>query len=95
MKKKKVDLFASWWAKAVIIPIIVMPALVFSWKNIQLIWAGPEKVAYIEKKVEKSESVQDQLSKLVVEQQARLDKVDAVTELQIKNLRELLKEMKS
>lgn len=97
MKKQKQHWFAPYkkWAIGAAISIVVIPALTLSWKNLQAIWAAPEKVESIDKKVEKHETSQEHLARLVVEQQARLDKSEAITDLQIKNLKELLKEIKS
>jgi len=76
------------WMKGVLITIVVVPALIFSWNNIQAIWAAPEKVSILEKKVDKHEESQDQIAKLVVEQQARIDKNDAVTQAHLDALKQ-------
>lgn len=67
--------------------VIIIPTLTFSWKNIQSIWAAPNKVSTIEKKVEKQEQIQENLSKLVLEQHTRLEKQEAVTNAQIDALK--------
>jgi len=91
MKKKqnKLEPYLKWW-KQVAISIIVIPALAFSWKNIQLIWASPEKVEEVAKKVDKHETAQEQLARLVIEQQARMDKQEAVNNLQVEAMKEQL-----
>lgn len=78
------------WIKATIISIVVIPALIFSWQNIMDIWAGPEKIAVVSKKVDTQSNVQDQLSKLVVEQQARIDKNEAVYQANLESTKEQL-----
>lgn len=78
------------WLIGAVCSIIILPALAFSWKNIQSVWAAPEKVASIEKKVEKQTETQEQLSKLAFEQQARMDKQEAISALQIEALKEQL-----
>ena len=73
---------------ATISTVIIVPMLIIGWKNIQNVWSAPEKIESITKKVVIQESIQDQLSKLVVEQQARLDKAEAVNTLQIQAMRD-------
>lgn len=91
MKKKKgFEQYTKWW-KQVVISIVVIPAFALSWKNIQLIWASPEKLDSVGKKVDKHETSQEQLTRLMLEQQARLDKDDAVTKAQLDAVKEQLK----
>ena len=78
------------WVKGAGISIIILPILAFSWHNIQAIWAAPAKVESIEKKVNDQDTVQGQLSKLVVEQQARMDKNEAVYAAQLESTKEQL-----
>lgn len=53
MKKKKeqIHFWQTWWFKMIVIPVILMPAVVMSWKNITLIWAGPDTDKKIEVKI--------------------------------------------
>lgn len=77
--------------------IILMPILVFSWGNIRAIWANPAKTEALEDRVEKHGAAQEQIAKLVLEQQARIDKDDAVTKVQLEAMKEqmtLLAELK-
>lgn len=92
-KKPKPHWFVPYkkWAIGVAVSIVVIPALTLSWKNIISIWAAPETLDKVGKKVEKQESVQDQLCKLVVEQENRLETQEKVTTLQIQSLKELIK----
>jgi len=79
------------WTKGALISVIVMPMLVFSWNNIKGIWAAPAKLDKVSGTVETHEETQDKLSKLILEQQTRLDKAEAVTDVQINALTEQLK----
>jgi len=92
MKKKQVSWFEPYrkWVIGVILSIVVIPTLALSWHNIQAIWANPEVTQKIEKKVMTHEEVQQKLSYLLVEQQARLDKQEEIDKLQVDSLREQL-----
>lgn len=91
MKKKRSTLeqILKWW-KHVAVSVVILPAIAFSWKNIQSIWASPEKIDAVTKKVDGHDTVQEQLTKLMLEQQARLDKDDAVTKAQLQAVKEQL-----
>lgn len=78
------------WVKGAGISIIILPILAFSWRNIQDIWAAPKEVSSIKKHVEEQDTIQEQLSKLVVEQEARIEKNEAVYEAQMQSTREQL-----
>lgn len=80
------------------ISIIVIPALTLSWKNIQSIWAAPEAITDIKGKVDKHSVTEEQLSKLIIEQEGRLDTQEQVSKAQIEALNkqlELLAQLKS
>lgn len=70
--------------------VIILPTLVFSWKNIQAVWATPEKLETVSKKVEKNDETQAQLTALIVEQKARIEKNEALDDLRAKNAQEQL-----
>ena len=89
MKKKKFT-FPT-WLKGALISVIIIPIIAFSWHNIQSIWASPEKIEGIEKKVNKHETSEEKIEKLIIEQQARIDKQETVSALQVEALREQLK----
>lgn len=74
--------------------VIILPTLIFGWKNINALWASPEKVEKIEKKVDKQDEVQTQLTKLIVEQNARMDKQEAISNLQVKALEQQIQSSK-
>lgn len=76
------------WIRNTLLGIILVPIIAFSWSNIQAIWASPAKVADVEKKVEKHAEVQEQLSKLVIEQQARIDRDEQIAKLQVESIKE-------
>ena len=64
--------------------VFVVAALVGFRDQIGRVWAAPDRVAGVEKKVEKQESVQDQISKLVIEQNTRLERQEVMYEAQQK-----------
>lgn len=70
--------------------VILTPILVLSWGNIQAIWANPAKTEDLAKKVEKHSVAQEQIAQLVLEQKARIDKDDAVTQAQLQAVKEQL-----
>lgn len=85
------------WIIGIVSSVIIVPAIAFQWKHIQDVYATPEKVATVEKKVVKTETTQEQLTKLVAEQnerlkdyEARQDKADAINELQVQAMKEQL-----
>lgn len=84
-KKKKPNPLIK-FLKPILVSVIVVPIIAFSWKNMQAIWASPERVDNVEKKVQTHEEVQSQISRLVVEQQARLEKQDAVYTAQVASI---------
>lgn len=91
MKKKlKEHFWQSWWFKMIVIPVVLMPAVVMSWKNITLIWASPEKVAKIEGKVEKQQTAQEQVAALLLKEEARNDKQEALYKVQMESMKEQL-----
>ena len=92
MKKKvKVGFWQLWWFKMIVIPVILMPAVVMSWKNITLIWASPEKLSTVEKKVDKQETAQEQVAALLLKEEARNDKQEALYKVQMESMKEQLK----
>lgn len=92
MVKKKPHWFEPYrkWAIGVGLSVVVVPAISMNWKHVQNLWASPEKVESLDKKVMTHEEIQDNLAKLVMEQQARQDKDDAVTKAQLDAVREQL-----
>jgi len=77
--------------------VILVPALVFGWKNIQAVWAAPESIKTVDTKVDKTKAELDkayetnqQLTKLVLEQNARIEKNEALDDLRAKNQSEQL-----
>ena len=79
------------WIIGAFLSVIVMPILVFSWGNIRAIWAAPQKVEEVKVEVktvkvqlEDQNDAQKQIAQLVVEQQHRQDKQEAVYNAQIK-----------
>lgn len=85
------------WIKGALISVIVLPILIFSWHNIQSIWAAPEKLDSVDKKLTKQETALEQIAKLSVEQQGRIEKDEAVRVAEINALNkqlELIAELK-
>lgn len=78
------------WVIGIVTSIVVLPSLAFGWKNIKEVWAGPEKLTKVESRVAEQETSQEYISKLVIEQQARMDKQEAVSNLQVEALKEQL-----
>ena len=78
------------WLIGVGSSVILMPILIFSWGNIRGIWAAPSKVESLEARVEKDSAHQEQIAQLVLEQKARMDKDDAVTQVQLQAMKEQL-----
>lgn len=90
MAKKKESGVKKWIVGAGL-SIVVIPILTFSWHNIQCIWASPEAIDKVSKKVDKQESSQEQVAHLLLEEKARNDKQDAVYEAQMQSVKEQLK----
>ena len=78
------------WIIGVVSSVILMPIIVFSWGNIQAIWAGPEKTEKIEKALEEQEESLEQVADLLLEQKNRQEKHEAVFAAQL----ELIADMK-
>lgn len=70
--------------------IIITPLVAFSWGNIKSIWASPEKLQSVEKKVEDQSKVTEDISKLVLEQKTRTEQNEAVQKVTIEALKEQL-----
>ena len=82
---------------SIISGIIIVPCLALGWTNIREIWASPENIDRVDKKVDKTKAELDeayktnqQLSKLIVEQNARIEKNEALDDLRAKNQAEQL-----
>lgn len=85
------------WAIGVGLSIVVVPALALSWKNIQLIWASPDKLEKVEKAVDKQMTSLEQIAKLALEEKSRNDKQEAVYQAQMDSVQkqlELIAEIK-
>lgn len=78
------------WLYTALAGVVLTPIIAFSWKNIQAVWATPEKLSSVESKVEKQATAQDQIAKLVVEQQARIEKNEAVYQANLESTKEQL-----
>ena len=78
------------WLTGALISVIVIPIIAFSWKNIQQIWAAPDKIEKVEKKVLSHDEVQSQLSRLVLEQSTRIETNEKLDELRAQNAKEQL-----
>jgi len=78
------------WIVGILTSVIIIPVCVANWKNIQSIWALPDKTEKIEKKVNVQEDATEQISKLVLEQKVRMDAQEMVTKLQVEALKEQL-----
>lgn len=76
------------WLRNTLLGIILVPILAFSWSNLVLLWASPAKLDQVEKKVTKHEEIQDQLAKLVVEQQSRLERDEQIAKLQVESIKD-------
>ena len=86
----------KYWV-GIVSAIIIVPCLTLGWRNLQSIWAAPEKITAVsekvektDKKVEKQSSSLEQISALYLEQKARQDTQEKVSELQIQNLKDLI-----
>ena len=78
------------WAIGAGISIIVIPALTFSWRNITSIWASPDKLSSVEKKILSHDEVQAKLGLLVLEQSARIERNEQLDEMRAQNAKEQL-----
>jgi len=74
----------------IITALIILPTLVFSRDRLKDVWAAPEKIEAVSKEVTKTSSTQEQLSKLVLEQQARMEKNEAVYQANLESTKEQL-----
>lgn len=90
-KSKKAQFWQAWWFKMVVLPVIIMPIVVLSWKNITLIWAAPEKLNEVVQQVDKQQTAQEQVAQLILEEKSRNDKQDAVYQAQMASVKEQLK----
>ena len=88
--KKKQSFQLPKWLTGALISVIIIPIIAFSWKNIQSIWAAPDKIEKVEKKVISHDEVQTQLSRLVLEQSSRIETNEKLDELRAKNAHEQL-----
>lgn len=78
------------WLVGILTSVIIIPVCVANWKNIQSVWALPEKTQKIEAKVDEQEDATEQISKLVLEQKTRMDNQEMVNKLQVEALKEQL-----
>ena len=78
------------WIIGVITSVFVVSGLGLFRDQIVKVWAAPEKVETIQKKVEKQESSLEQISALYLEQKTRQDTQEQINELRDKNLKEQL-----
>ena len=85
------------WIFGIISGIIIVPALTFGWKNIQAVWAAPESIKTVDSKVDKTKSEVDKVTKieqeltgLILEQKARIEKNEALDDLRAKNAEQQL-----
>lgn len=78
------------WVIGIVSSIIIIPILTFGWKNVQAVWASPEKLEKVEAKVDKAETAQEAISRLLLEQQARMDKNEAVYQANLESTKEQL-----
>lgn len=74
----------------IISTVVIVPTLIFGWKNVQSIWASPEEIQKVDKKVDSQINTTEQISKLVIEQKARMDAQEMVNKLQVESLKEQL-----
>ena len=85
------------WIFGIISGIIIVPALTFGWKNIQAVWAAPKSIKTVDSKVDKTKSEVDKVTKieqeltgLILEQKARIEKNEALDDLRAKNAEQQL-----
>lgn len=78
------------WFVGVALSVIVVPCISLNWKHIQVLWASPERVEVVEKKVDKQETAQEQIAKLLLKEEARNDRQEALYKVQMENMKEQL-----
>ena len=66
------------WLIGAISSVVIIPAVAMSWRNLNDLWAAPEEVASIKKTLASQTDEQKAISKLVLEQQYRMDKQEAL-----------------
>ena len=62
---------------AIISTVIIVPAIAFSWHNIQKIWAAPQKIETVEEAVKENAMIQRQLTDISQRQQTQIEVHDA------------------
>lgn len=78
------------WLLGIVSSVIIVPLCIANWKNIQSVWALPDKTEKIEKKVNVQEDTTQQISQLVLEQKVRMDAQEMVNKLQVEALKDQL-----
>ena len=85
------------WVIGIVSSIIIIPCLTLGWKNMQAVWAAPDSIKAVDTKVDKTKAEVDkandtnnQLTRLILEQQARMDKSEAVYQANLQSTREQL-----
>lgn len=78
------------WLIGIFTSVFVVAGLVGFRDHLGKVWASPEKVESIEKKVDKATDSQEAIAKLVLEQKSRMDQEDAVTKVQMEAMKEQL-----
>ena len=81
----------SKWVKGTVISIIVIPALVLGWKNIQSIWAAPDKLTSIEKRIEVADKTDEEMSQALSSISYQQKVQQEVSAVQIEALKEQMK----
>ena len=71
------------WLFGILTSVFIVSGLTLFRDRLGEIWANPEKTEIVAAKVEKQLETTEQIAKLVVEQQARQDKAEAVYNAQI------------
>lgn len=85
------------WLIGIVSTLVVLPILVFSRDRICQVWASPTEIKEVKNKVEKQSTALEQIAQLSLEQKSRMDKSEAVSDVQIKALQaqlELVSELK-
>ena len=92
MKKKQTHWFEPYkkWVIGVALSVIVVPCISLNWKHIQSLWASPEKLDKVSETVSTHESAREALTKLLIEQNARIEKNEAMDDLRARALSEQL-----
>lgn len=90
------------WLIGVVSSVILVPTIVLCWGNIKAIWAAPASIATVDKKVDdltelvkEQGQTQKQLADLVVGQNHRIEKNEAVTAVQIKALEKIVDKLET